>query len=110
MTTINFLATLGTLSGGDSFPVYAANQGDARKVSATNVAAFMATNMSDVVIGNYVKVTPVTVQNLPSAVDAGTGARAFVTDANGTTFNNAVAGGGSNEVPVFSDGAVWRIG
>lgn len=36
--------------------------------------------------------------------------RAFATDANATTFNSVVAGGGSNKVPVFSDGSVWRIG
>ncbi len=36
--------------------------------------------------------------------------RSFVTDANATTFNSVVAGGGSNAVPVFSDGTAWRIG
>jgi hypothetical protein len=34
----------------------------------------------------------------------------LLTDANATTFNSAVAGGGANKVPVFSDGAAWRIG
>lgn len=57
---------------------------------------------------------PTTMQNytvgtLPSA----TGSpymKAFVSDANATTFNSVVAGGGANKVPVFSDGTNWRIG
>jgi hypothetical protein len=44
--------------------------------------------------------------------DAGenTGARRLVTDATATTFASVVAGGGSNIVPVYSDGTDWRIG
>lgn len=39
------------------------------------------------------------------------GSRAMVNDANATTFNSIVAGGGANTVPVFVDGAGnWRIG
>lgn len=38
------------------------------------------------------------------------GARAFVTDANATTFASTVAGGGSNNVPVYYDGTNWKIG
>ena len=35
----------------------------------------------------------------------------LVSDANATTFNSIVAGGGANTVPVFVDGASnWRIG
>lgn len=40
----------------------------------------------------------------------GAGIRAFVTDATATTFASIVAGGGSNKVPVYSDGTDWRIG
>lgn len=50
------------------------------------------------------------VGNLPSAVTAGAGAKAFVTDANTVTFYNAVGGGGANGAPVFSDGTIWRVG
>lgn len=49
-----------------------------------------------------------TVATLPAA--GNTGARDFVTDANATTFNSIVAGGGTNKVPVFDDGTNWRIG
>jgi hypothetical protein len=51
----------------------------------------------------------VTVAALPSATGLA-GYRAFVTDANATTFASIVAGGGSNVVPVYCDGTNWRIG
>lgn len=51
-----------------------------------------------------------TVAALPAAATAGAGARAFVTDANATTFLTTVAGGGANKVPVVSDGTNWLIG
>ena len=47
---------------------------------------------------------------LPSAVTRGAGARAFVSDATLNTFAAAYAGGGANNVPVYSDGTIWRIG
>lgn len=48
-----------------------------------------------------------TVATLPAS---GAYSRAFVTDANATTFGSVVAGGGANKVPVFHDGTDWRIG
>jgi hypothetical protein len=51
-----------------------------------------------------------TVATLPSAVSSGAGTRAFVSDANSTTFASTVVGGGSNIVPVYSNGTVWKIG
>ena len=48
---------------------------------------------------------------LPSATTAGL--RAFVNNANlvsSGNFGAAISGGGSNTVPVYSDGSVWRIG
>lgn len=53
--------------------------------------------------------TAYTVATLPAASTAGAGARAYVTDANATTFMSTVAGGGANVVPVFSDGTNWKI-
>lgn len=52
----------------------------------------------------------VTVATLPAAAAGLAGYRAFVTDANATTFASIVAGGGTNGVPVYCDGANWRIG
>lgn len=51
-----------------------------------------------------------TVATLPAAGTAGAGTRAAVTDANATTFNAIVAGGGANFVPVISNGTNWLIG
>lgn len=48
---------------------------------------------------------------LPSASTIGI--RAFINDANIASVGNfgaAVSGGGSNNVPVFSDGTSWRVG
>jgi hypothetical protein len=47
---------------------------------------------------------------LPSAVTVGRGARAFVSDATATTFASTYSSGGSNSVPVYSDGTNWKIG
>jgi hypothetical protein len=54
--------------------------------------------------------TVYTVATLPSAATSGVGARSFVSDATVTTFASTVAGGGSNKVPVYSDGTNWKIG
>jgi hypothetical protein len=51
-----------------------------------------------------------TVGKLPSAVSTGAGVRSFVSDATTTTFASIAAGGGSNKIPVYSDGTNWRIG
>lgn len=61
-------------------------------------------------IKNGVTILPVyTVSTLPTASTVPYG-KAFVSDANATTFASTVAGGGSNKVPVWSDGTNWIIG
>jgi hypothetical protein len=50
------------------------------------------------------------VSSLPDPGLSGSGARAFTSDSNATTFGEIVAGGGVNIVPVYSDGSAWRIG
>jgi hypothetical protein len=50
------------------------------------------------------------VSMLPSAITVGAGARSFVYDATTATFASAVIGGGSNRVPVYSNGRNWLIG
>ena len=47
---------------------------------------------------------------LPDPANVAIGARAFVSDATANTFALAYTGGGSNAVPVYSDGTYWRIG
>ena len=55
-------------------------------------------------------VTNNSVAMLPSASSVGAGARSFVYDSTSTSFSTTVSGGGSNRVPVYSDGTSWRIG
>lgn len=50
------------------------------------------------------------VADLPSASDAGFGARTFVTDADTPVFGDVVVGGGADTVPVWSDETDWRVG
>jgi len=54
--------------------------------------------------------TNYTVATLPFAVDAGKGARAFVTDALAPTFGATVVTGGTVATPVYSDGVNWKVG
>ena len=52
------------------------------------------------------------ISKLPSAGTAGIGARTIVTDSQIVSFSFSTVGqgGGTNTVPVYSDGSVWRIG
>ena len=77
----------------------------------TNVCYTQPENLGTGSARIYVPVTgATTVGGLPAANVAGAGARAFVTDANSTTFLDAAVGGGGNNVPVVSDGTSWLIG
>ena len=50
------------------------------------------------------------VANLPTPEDSVIGFRAFVTDSSVTTFGSVVVAGGTNNVPIYSDGVDWRVG
>lgn len=115
MPTINQLPTVTQVSGGDQFPLFLPSQGDARRCSVTTMMAFFATNMGDLAVNTvqaiqYLKVPAVPFASLTDPVVAGAGARATCSNSNTTTFNAAVAGGGANVIPVFSDGTIWRVG
>jgi len=61
----------------------------------------------------YVRTVAVVLSSLPSAATAGVGARAFITDGSTTIIlgiGTTAVGGGSNNVPVYSDGTNWIIG
>lgn len=66
------------------------------------------------IIDGAVRSAVFTVSTLPPASTAGVGARAFVTDSTlsytGATLGLEVIGGGTNKVPVYSDGSTWRVG
>lgn len=64
-------------------------------------------------LSGFVKLPSYTVAGLPSASTSGAGSTAFVTDASTTLvlgLGGTVAGGGSNKVPVYSDGTNWVYG
>ena len=110
MSKIRLLSSLDALAGGDNIPVYSPSQGDDRRASLTTLVGYLATAFSSVSASSYIKVPAVSFASLPSAVTAGGGARATVSDSSTSTFNAAAAGGGANIVPVFSDGLIWRVG
>lgn len=109
MPTINQLPLITQLSGGDNLVVWAPNQGDSRRASITTFTGFIEENF-DGVVANTVQTTATTYAQLPAASSAGAGTRAFITDGSTTTFAATVAGGGSNKVPVYSDGTNWKVG
>lgn len=110
MATINQLSAVDAVTASDQVPLWSSSQGDSRKFSLTTLVTFLSTAFSSLRAVSYIATNATTVANLPTAATAGAGARAFVTDANSTSFNALLVGGGSNAVPVFSDGDVWRIG
>jgi hypothetical protein len=95
------------------------NTGAIKAISATNAVTGNWHQESKVLVQHPNAIvrrsTPVadpvyTAGTLPSPSAMGSGARAVCSDANSTTFGTIVAGGGSNTIPVYSDGSDWRIG
>jgi hypothetical protein len=79
-------------------------------IGNSSVTSFRVPGLTLTFSVKYFNHGTLTVATLPTAATAGAGARAFVTDANATTFASIVAAGGANGVPVYSDGTNWRIG
>jgi hypothetical protein len=83
-------------------------------IDSTKLATFAgALSMTNLTASGTIKLGSFTVAGLPSAATSGAGATAFVTDASTTLvlgLGLAVSGGGSNKVPVYSDGASWLYG
>lgn len=101
--------TNGTVVGALSYSVTPTFQLGTSSNHNVDLVANAATRMTIRGDGPF-KTQVFTVATLPAAGTVGTGARSFVTDANATTFASVVAGGGSNQLPVYSDGNNWRIG
>lgn len=98
-------AEIEAFSGGD-----AASAPEFQLIFKSSTSNESATERGRFTAAGSFKMVAVTVANLPSASSEGAGSRHFVTDANATTFASIVAGGGSNNIPVYSDGTNWRIG
>ena len=81
--------------------------------SSSNLTFAPSTNtlsVSNITTTGVIKTTSTTYSGLPPASSAGAGARAFITNANTTTFLAIVGAGGSNAVPVVSNGTNWIVG
>ena len=114
ITSVGTLTSL-TVSGNANVGNVGATQGVFTSVSGSLVTASQPNvtsvgTLTSLTVSGISKTTPVAVASLPAAATAGAGARAFVTDATSTTFNAVVVGGGSNIMPVFSNGTGWFIG
>ena len=115
---INELSAASAVSAGDHVPIWSTSNGDTRRAALSALLTSLQANMTDalaetLVASKYVKTTTVAVAALPAAATAGAGARAAVADSNATLtagIGAVVAAGGANVVPVFCDGAAWRIG
>ncbi len=87
----------GGISGATTNDVYFTRT--AAGIMKLNGATYGVLGMTSTVVGS-----------LPAAATAGTGARAFVTDATACTFATTIVGGGSTACPVYSDGTNWKGG
>jgi hypothetical protein len=87
---------------------------DGSRLAGTTSFTFVSTtgilSVPNITTTGVVKTTATTYSGLPLAGTAGAGSRAFITDANTTTFLAEVSGGGSNAVPVVSNGSFWMVG
>jgi hypothetical protein len=64
-----------------------------------------------ILINSYITNTTLyTVATLPTASTTNVGTRTFVSDSTTTTFGATVTGGGTNTVPVYSNGTSWKVG
>lgn len=87
-------------------------------MAVVTTAGGVITDISDrrgliFVPGPFNVTPPMAVADLPTAAAGNTGWHSFVTDSNATMtagIGAVVANGGANKVPVYSDGADWRIG
>lgn len=112
MSTTNAVYDLGN-------PVFSLNQyGSAQFGTAAGANSGFGTagqvlisqGSSSYPIWGGIKTPATTYSGLGSAATAGAGARGFITDSTTATFLATAAGGGSNAVPVVSNGTNWLVG
>ncbi len=90
--------------------VYQSGSSDPNALAGSLSVGALSVPQAKLDVTGAIRSVPVTVAGLPgSPVD---GMRAFVTNATSTTFAAAVAGSGTNHVPVYYDGgtSTWRVG
>jgi hypothetical protein len=97
-------ATIGTSSGNANLGLYDSSDVQTVTLNSAGVSEFE----EGLTVGTIMTLPTSAVGSLPSAA-ASEGAIAYVNDATSTTRLSTAAGGGSNKVIVFSDGANWLI-
>lgn len=79
-----------------------------------DIGASAATRPRNVYIAGFIRTAAVSLASLSAsiatAVAAGIGGRAYITDGNVPVVFTTVAGGGTTPVTVYSDGTQWRAG
>lgn len=80
-----------------------------RLTTSRDVGVDTAAPTAKLHVNGPIRVGSFTVGTLPAAGTVGAGTLAWVTDANATTRQAVVAGGGANALFVYSDGTNWRI-
>ena len=108
------------INGGSSYQIFVTDDptqnvnglkiGYASGTTTLSSSGGFVINAAAPVTAAYFKTTPVAYASLPSAATAGAGARGFITDCTTTTFLATAAGGGTNKVPVVSNGTSWLVG
>lgn len=104
--------TLTNLQGGTSLQYFHLTSAEYAAVAGLGTMSTQNKTAVDITGGTIVGITNlnvavVTVATLPVGA---VGRRSFVTDALAPVFGAVVAGGGAVNVPVYYDGAAWRVG
>ena len=106
--------TLSGFSDGGSTLTWSANFATGATICKSVQIGGTAPNTNGLTAAGPVRTVGATFSSLPAPGTAGNGARAFITDSPTAASGNFAAavttGGGSNGVPVYSDGSNWRIG
>jgi hypothetical protein len=111
--SVNINAGDSTTTGGAGSVNISAGVDDAGTPGDIAFAAARSTPLTYKELYAALVFTPVALSVLGTASTIGAGARAFVNNSNAVASGNfgaVVASGGANIVPVYSDGANWRIG
>ena len=99
-----------TIITGSNGNIALAPNGTGIVTASSNVSATGNVTGGNILTAGIVKTTAQTYATLPTAADAGAGARSFITDGNTATFGSQVIAGGANAVPVWSNGTNWYVG
>lgn len=106
--------TLSGFSDGGSTLKWSANFSTGQTIVGSLQVGSTAPVAGAITSSGPIRTVGTTFASLPAPATVGNGARAFITDsptaASGNFATAVTTGGGSNGVPLYSDGGSWRIG